>query len=220
MKNEIFNDKKVNINKLIEFGFTKNNNIYEYSTILNNDFSLRIKLKEPNILLTEITEIETGEIYTLHLTDAQGQFVGEIRKEYKNTLENIKNNCFENNIFKSAQTQEIIKYIKDKYGDNLEYLWEKFPDNAIARRKDNSKWYLAILTIKKDRLGFNSNENVEVIDLRANVDEIPKLVKQLGIYPGYHMNKKHWITIILDDSYDINEIFKKIDESYLLAAKK
>lgn len=34
------------------------------------------------------------------------------------------------------------------------------------------------------------------------------------------MNKQNWITIILDGSMDIEEIFEYIDKSYILAAKK
>ena len=83
-----------------------------------------------------------------------------------------------------------------------------------------SKWYLAILTVGKNRLGFDSDESVEVIDLRADKDALPELIKQDNIFPGYHMNKKHWISILLDGSADINEIYRYIDESYILAKKK
>jgi predicted DNA-binding protein (MmcQ/YjbR family) len=41
------------------------------------------------------------------------------------------------------------------------------------------------------------------------------------VQPGYHMNKKHWNTIILDGSVPDNLVFSWIDHSYdLVAAKK
>lgn len=41
-----------------------------------------------------------------------------------------------------------------------------------------------------------------------------------AIIPGYHMNKKHWNTLILDDSLPANEIKRLIDHSYALVASK
>ena len=220
MKQNFFKYKKLNRAKLLDYGFTESKNIFTITKkILNGDFLLDIKIKSPNIVETSLLEIAADEIYTLHLTSAQGSFVGQIREEYNQILEDIAGKCFETDIFKFPQTLEIIEYIKNKYGDEVEYLWEKFPDNAVARRKDNRKWYLAILTIKKSKLGFKNDEKIEVVDMRANPNELPELIKNENIFAGYHMNKKHWITIVLDGSVQLEEIFRRIDESYVLAKK-
>jgi len=210
-------NKKINIEKLISYGFKEENNIYKYKTsLMNGDFILYIEIINSEIK-TKLVEKETKELYTLHLTDSEGNFVGQIRDEYNNVISQIIENCFDNSIFKSSYTYEVINYIKNKYNDDIEYLWEKFPDNGIARRKDNSKWYLAILTVKKEKLGFDSKDSVEVIDLRS--DKVEELITENNIFPGYHMNKKHWITIILDGSMDIEKIYNFIDKSYILAKK-
>lgn len=52
---------------------------------------------------------------------------------------------FEPNVFKSVYAKELIEYVCSTYGDELEFLWQKFPDNAIWRRKDTGKWYGALL---------------------------------------------------------------------------
>ena len=98
-------------------------------------------------------------------------------------------------------------------------MWEKFDDNAIWRRTDNAKWYGAILTVSKSKLGLPSDEIVEILDLRADPDEIPKMVDGKNIFGGWHMNKKHWITVCLDGSVPPEDIFKMIDISYNLAKK-
>lgn len=41
-----------------------------------------------------------------------------------------------------------------------------------------------------------------------------------SVKPGYHMNKLHWNTIILDDSIPQGEIERMIDHSYALVIKK
>jgi len=40
-----------------------------------------------------------------------------------------------------------------------------------------------------------------------------------AVQPGYHMNKKHWNTVILDDSLPAEEVFRMIDDSYDLVVK-
>ena len=40
-----------------------------------------------------------------------------------------------------------------------------------------------------------------------------------AIQPGYHMNKRHWNTIILDGSIADEEILAMIDDSYALVVK-
>lgn len=48
------------------------------------------------------------------------------------------------------QSQELIDYVRQTYGDELEFLWKKFDDNAVWRRKDTKKWYAALLTTQKN----------------------------------------------------------------------
>ena len=55
---------------------------------------------------------------------------------------------------------------------------------------------------------------VEIINIKLDEETIQKLVKQKGFYKAYHMNKKSWITIVLNDTLDDSMIKKLIDESY------
>ena len=218
--NKIFNNKKINKTKLLNAGFEQINDLFVQNfDVFNGDFKMTVKIKTPNIVESEMIEIETGEIYTLHLTDALGNFVGQIREEYKNILQNIAENCFDSNVFKSDYANKIINYVKEKYNNEPEFLWEKFAGNAIVRRNDNKKWYLILLTVTKNKLGIDSDEIAEVIDLRVDSNCLQNLIEQGNIYPGYHMNKKHWVSIILDGSLHIEKIFKMIDDSYCLAKK-
>ena len=213
--------KKADIKKLINYGFKKNKNKYSYSTdIMNGDFTLNIDVINENKIQTELIEKAFGEPYTLHLVEgAQGTFVGEIRDQYQQILNDIKEKCFEINVFEWEYSYQVLKYAKEKYDSDAEYLWQKFPRNAICRRKDNEKWYFAILSVKGSKIGLKTDEIVELIDLRADVEDVPHLISQPHLYPAYHMNKKHWFTIVLDGSVPIEEIYKYIDISYKLAKK-
>ena len=169
---------------------------------------------------TEVIDLATGEPYSLHLvSEACGAFVGAIRAEYERVLTEISEKCFENDVFKSNFAHKIIEYVREKYGDELEYLWEKFPSNAIWRRKDNAKWYGIILLISKRKLGLDSDEQVEAIDLRIKPEILPTIVDGKRYFPGYHMNKKSWFTMCMDGSVSFEEICDWIDKSYKLAKK-
>ncbi len=217
----ITENKKADKEKLLKYGFKEKNGIYTYfSEIMNGEFKLKIEVDASSCITTELREVLTDEIYTLHLVEnSSGSFIGQIREEYDKILSDICENCFNTDIFKSDEAKEIIKYLKEKYDTELEYLWEKFPDNAVFRRKDNDKWFGAILTVKKDRFGFKSDEIVEVLDIKADKCEIPTIVDNKKYFNGYHMNKKSWITILLNGSLPIEEIKERIDRSYNLAAK-
>lgn len=218
---EIFRNKKPNFKKLLAYGFKKKTNNYIYQTkIMDGEFELTICISSNGSVKTSLLELESKELYTLHLVKgADGKFVGRVIDEYNQILNSVCTECFENNYFKSKYTLKVMDYIETKYGDKPEYLWEKFPNNAVYRKKDTRKWYAAILTVKKDRFGFDSEVEVEVIDLHAKIEDVPNLIKEPNIYPGYHMNKKHWITLILDGSCDLELIFNLINKSYLLAKK-
>lgn len=212
----IFKNKTVNLEKLIKYGFEQEGNRYIYSSeIFDNQFKMTVTVDGSGEVQTELFDLEAEEVYTLHLvTEASGEFVGKVRAEYEKVLQGIAENCFESNIFRENCAHKVIEYAREKYGDELEFLWERYPDAAVLRRKDNQKWYALFMTIPKSKLGLDSDELAEIIDLRFDVDELPKKVDGERYFPGYHMNKKHWITMLLDGSVPFEEILNYLDESY------
>ena len=171
-------------------------------------------------IFSEVIDDNLNEPYTLHLIDgASGGFVGQVRTDYENALKEIAEQCFDVEIFKKDCTKELIAAVKDFYGDELEFLWEKFSGNAVWRRKDNKKWYAAVLSVSKRKLGFDSDEIAEVIDLRIQPEKLEDLIDNKNYFPAYHMNKKHWFTIILDGSVPSDVIFDYLQNSYDLAKK-
>ncbi len=218
MFEEIFVHKKANPEKLKDYGFSDQNGEYKFSMeILNGEFQLEIKIDKNGISDTMFTEKQNGEEYILYKTKATGSFVGNVRREIGKVLAEIAEKCFDTAIFKDEQTINLIQYAGEKYGSEPEFLWEKFSDNAVLRRKDTEKWFAVLLTVSRRRLGLDSDELAEIIDLRTRPENIPALVDGKKFFPGWHMNKKHWFTIILDGSVSFEEICKRIDESYNLA---
>lgn len=215
----IFKNKKVVFSKLAGYGFKKSGASYKFTRTLSpSGFELTVTINKSGKVSAVVTDPDTGE-YTLHLTDSAGSFVGEIREEYERTLSEIAEACFERDVFKSEQTKRLIEHVREKYGRELEFLWEKFDDNAVWRRGDTNKWFAAVLTVSRRKLGLDSDEIVEIIDLRLPPEEMAALVDNKRYFPGWHMNKKHWYTIILDGSVPFEELCERIDVSCSLAIK-
>lgn len=217
----IFKDKKMNHGKLLAYGFKKSNNgFFLEKPLREEDFILNVMVSSKGEVTTEIIDTALNEPYTLHLAGgASGSFVGGIRLQYEAILTDIAENCFDSDIFKKEMTGRLITYVREQYGDELEFLWKSSPNNAVWRRKDTKKWYAVLLTVQGEKLGIDSDGTVEILDFRVEPGELEKLVDYKMYYPGYHMNKKHWCTIILDGSVEFEEICGRIGDSYLLAVK-
>lgn len=220
LDNELKN-KTINYNELPKYGFIKANEIYTYKTkIYDEQFEMIVEVKENTMTSKLIDLVNEDEYILVDIQGSTGEFIGKVREEYENELQNIILKCTNPDIFKSRQAKAIIKYVKEKYNDDLEYLWKKFPTNAVWRNKQNNKWYGALLVVSKRKLEINSDEIIDIIDLRYQKEKIKSLIDNDSIFSGYHMNKDSWITIKLDGSINTEEIFKLIDNSYNVSLGK
>ena len=96
---------------------------------------------------------------------------------------------------------EIFQYVKKKYNCEVEYLWERFPTYAVFRHKDNKKWYGLVMNIPRSRLGLSGEDYVDVLNVKLD-DPLLRdlLIQQDGYFPGYHISRGNWISILLDGS--------------------
>lgn len=125
------------------------------------------------------------------------------------------------NKFQSPQARELADYINSQYGRAAEYLWERSPDDAIFRRGDNGKWFAGIFHVRQNKIEPDAGAaKIEILDIRCAPDVIDFIVDKKQIFPGWHMNKQHWITIPLDGRMDIAQIYNLVDNSYQLAYGK
>ena len=213
-----FSKLSINYEKLKEYGFQENNKKYTFEAqIENGEFQVIIVISDEEKYAKLIEVEENSEYALVDVESATGDFVGNLRKQYEKIIEDVIAKCTAKEVFKNKQSKEIITYIQNKYHDELEFLWEKFDDNAVWRNKQNGKWYGALLTVAENKLDGKTDKSIEIIDLRYSKDEIENVIDNQKIFPGYHMNKKSWITIKLDGSVSTNEICKLIDNSYLLS---
>lgn len=216
---EAMQGRKVRLDKLESYGFTKENNGYVLKNALpQSGLQLVVRVSETGKLSTVIVDPLSQELYTLHLSvHASGPFVKTVREEYEAALQSILQACTSSSPYQSAQTLELIEQIRERYGCEPEFLWKSSPSSSIFRREDTRKWLGVLMVISLNKLGLKSKEEAEVLDLRFPADQILEAIDHRKIFPGWHMNKKHWISIVLDGSLSNEEILTLVQQSYELA---
>lgn len=115
---------------------------------------------------------------------------------------------------------ELLQYIQQEYVCNVKYPWERYPDYMVVRRRDNQKWFAGIFAIKGYQVGHDTNKPMNIVNLKCESDLITNLIHENGIYPAYHMNKTHWISVDIEGYEDIEKLKILVDMSYRLVGHK
>ncbi len=219
---KIFRNKTFDKAKMLEFGFKPCSSGFEYVTkILDGQFELNLFVKDLKSIETKLTDVLSNDLYTLHLIeDAAGTFVGEVRKAYEYVLNNIAFKCCNDTYFMSEQANRLSYLIKEKYDNTPEFLWEKFPGFGVFRNSKSEKWYGLISQVDFSKLDKNKKGKIEILNIKLDKDKVIEYQNFDGFYPAYHMNKKSWITVVLDSKIPDSKLMELIDESYLLSCKK
>ena len=216
---EIFKAYQFNSKKAKEYGFVENQGVWTYSlTILQGDFLMMVTVEDGDLSF-QVYDQETGDLYPqVHMTGMRGTFVGTVREACLEELFDIRKACFEVQEFLCPQTKRIMALLQEKYGNQLEYLWEKSPDTAVLRHEDNQKWYAILMRISWEKLDKGKEGEVEVVNLKN--DQVAEMLTLKGIYPAFHMNKSYWISVPLDDKLSDQQILDLIKTSWGLTRKK
>ena len=216
---DIFKAYEFNKKKAISFGFIEENGIFKYSSlILENDFQLIVSIEDKEISF-QVYDRETGDLYPqVHMDSMRGSFVRAVREACLEVLLQIRKSCFDVQDFICPQTKRIMAIVQEKYGNQLEYLWEKSPDTAILRHDSNQKWYAVLMKISWEKLDKGREGLVEVINVKH--DQVVSLIQEKGIYPAFHMNKRYWISVPLDDTFTDEKVLELFEISWDLTRKK
>ncbi len=207
--------------KLKEYGFVLKGKSYSYAKeFFDGKFRAEIKISKTGEISDTVFDIENDdEFLPLKIKYNEGSFVADVRKEYENLLLDIRNNCFIKNYFIHPQSNRITNLIIEKYGNFPEFLWEKFDGSGVFRNSETKKWYAAMLDVNRNKLEKTKNGIAEVLNIKLEPERIIELVNNDGFYPAYHMNKKSWISILMDNIVSDDLIMDLVDISYKYTIK-
>ena len=240
----IFRSAKIKKESLDAAGFktTDDNTFSMNKTVSKGAFNADITLSLSEQTLTvHLFDSATSEKYALFdMPNSHGTFVASLREEVQQLIDEIKSKCFETSDLKD----DYIAWIKTQFGAEPDYPW---PDDApwsFVFRCPNEKWFALVMRIKYRQLGqsgqakncsrnffnafqsitdcqqpYSGDEEVWVVNMKASQDEIPNLIDKKSIFPAWHMNKKHWITVLLTAATDFNKLCELTQKSWELVTK-
>jgi predicted DNA-binding protein (MmcQ/YjbR family) len=121
----------------------------------------------------------------------------------------------------NSMRQWVIDYIKSEYNVESDTPFADSPETIVFRNKKNKKWFGIIIgNLPKDRLGLDSSDRADIINLKCDPLFSFNVVNNEGVFKAYHMNKEHWVSVLLDGSVSEEEIAFLINMSYTLVDKK
>ena len=98
--------------------------------------------------------------------------------------------------------QQFFEYCFNTYATVPDYPFDGDLETAVFRHGESRKWYALFMHVSRRRFGQNSDETIDVVNLKLPVEMFGSFGKSDGVYPAYHMNKLHWISVLLPDSRD------------------
>ena len=98
--------------------------------------------------------------------------------------------------------QEFFELCSSSYFTLPDYLFDEDFETAVLRHTDNRKWYAIVMKVSRRKFGFDSDEVIDVVNLKLPTEMFGSFGAVDGVYPAYHMNNLHWISVLLPDAPD------------------
>ncbi len=215
---DVFTKKRVNINQLLEYGFVKESDTYHYSKLfLDNLFRADIMVHSDGSVEGHVFDMDMEEEYLpLRVAMNTSAYVSSVREAYQEILEDIATHCFSSVLFESDQANRMAAYITDRHGDIPDHPFKK-QEGTSFRNPQNNKWYALVMPVAEKKIRKTKNEGeIEIVNIKCKPETINELLKMPGVYPAYHMTKKSWVSITLDDSLEDDALFHLINVSRAL----
>ena len=96
--------------------------------------------------------------------------------------------------------QEFLEYCLNTYGTSPDYPFDEDFETAVLRHANNRKWYAIVMSVSRRKFGFDSDEVIDVVNLKLPTEMFGSFGAPDGVYSAYHMNKLHWISVLLPDA--------------------
>ena len=96
--------------------------------------------------------------------------------------------------------QQFLSYCLNTYGTSPDYPFDEDFETAVLRHEDSRKWYAIVMRVSRRKFGFDSDEVIDVVNLKLPTEMFGSFDATDGVYPAYHMNKLHWISVLLPDA--------------------
>ena len=98
--------------------------------------------------------------------------------------------------------QSFFSFCLSDFRVSPDYPFDEDFETAVLRHWEQPQVVRNRDAGSRRKFGFDSDETVEVVNLKLPVEMFGSFGKAEGVYPAYHMNKLHWISVLLPDAPD------------------
>lgn len=211
LENFSFNPKA-----LLDYGFVQNGSCYLLHKELESTGMTAVFCLSQSAFTVSVFDDNTNEKYIpFDLPDSTGNFVGTLREKTEEIANDIAKRCLTSKSLRGA-VLNFVKTLDDTY---TRTPWKRTPE-YVTLNLNSGKWFGLVMNIPKRFITGDSDVKVDVINLKLDPDEIKSLIDFKTFFPAYHMNKKYWITVLLNRDLSEEKLFSLIKKSYDIVKNK
>ena len=200
---EITRNYILNNQALIDFGFHNN----QLQVELFDDFYAIYQVSDQNFEVNIYEHFDDELFMPFNIISATGQVVASLREKIEALNQQIIDHCFQAFDFKQAYQDQLMFPFKDE-------------EISVLVTSENKKWYALFMKIDYNKLNPQHFGKIEIVNVKVDPTQREALIDYDHIYPAYHMNKKHWITLVLEKDMNIQQAKQLLQDSYQLVIHK
>ena len=208
--------------KLTEYGFRKEQDHFIYQTLITDYFEAHFDITAINDtnsitpqLHVSIWDTASNELYLpFDVTIDKSPLAKALEDKVREHLVSIIHTCFSRNM-----KEQLVDFLEQKYGTQDEQSFPKYPEFISFKTAHSKKWYALFMNVSGDKLGIESDTQKDIVNIKLPPETVENLIDHQHYFPAYHMNKVHWISILLDDNTDKAQVQEQLNVSYELVEK-
>lgn len=219
IESKTFHRHHPDFGKLLSFGFVKGEGgLALRREFMDGDFYALLHISNEGKIEGKVFETFSGEEYrNIRIETMDGAFVSEVREKYCELLEEIREKCFDEDVFTEPQANRLAAWIQKTYGIKVEFPWEKLEEYGVFRHPESDKWFGIVMYLPRNKV-TEGEGNTDIINSKLSPETMKKALEMDGIFPAYHMNKKYWVSILLDETVSDETLYSLLSESYRLVS--
>ena len=199
---------------LAEWGFKNGQARY---VLVEGEFELHMTLSDQELELV-VYDLAMEEPYTLfEVASASGALVTGLRQQVDDLLNRILGQQIQDN----PLVERLVDHVATTYGLAPAHPFKRHPEIIGFKVPTVDKLFGIFLPVDYCRLDKTSTrtDQVLVLNLKGQPDQILERIDNFRYFPAYHMNKKHWFSVLLDAQTDWDLLTSLLAESYRLVKK-
>ncbi|PSJ80742.1 MmcQ/YjbR family DNA-binding protein [Neisseria iguanae] len=110
--------------------------------------------------------------------------------------------------------ETLFSGIEERFSAEPQYLWAKFPEYAVFRHADcRQKWFGTYMPVTAEKISRKGDGNVVLLNVKCPPEMVGGLRQIEGVLPAYHMNKTHWVSLVLVE-VDADLVWELLAQSF------